>query len=377
MKRTLSTPSLKNEVDKVEINSKPTLRRSHSSTSLKQGRDSVEHDLFFNNKRKSHYESELAQLFLGHVEPFMSVINRVSALILPDIVKILSDIQSSKQSSISYKMHEHLIKDFDLKLVFHLADDNYLKFYQDMIGSLQSKNSENFYKHMYVQFAYITFFTQGTSAKPELDQAVSEHWCTHLDLKKLMSDMNDFRNPSELFKNYMRFKRNFIPGKETKDIGILPPSETKLTLKNQIESHQAGKLLFFMASLPGSFTATGMHDYDLPQVCGPSTTTAKRLALTNQAYLSEEDMQLMHFAISLYNVAIGAHTLDECFMIASKKKFNHYIRGDYTSIVPSIIKERPEFRSFYEAILRLNEEYSDILVSKNAQSTSIESKHSP
>lgn len=348
-----------------EISLKPKVRRRSRSFSLfnKELIENTLHDSFFNNKRKAKYETELAEIFLNHLTPFMPILKKVSSIILHDLQKSLK-IDKQDSHALSEKMRVFLLNDFDLKILFNStkADD-------EMLSALQSDDPHTFYKQMCLQFTYITFFTRGNLQKPELSQAVANNWCEKVDLLKLMSDMTEYRNEESLFKNYHRLSRNYIKNKETTSIGILPPEEylnvsyeKKSRLLNKLPKHQAGMFQFFITTVCDS-TSEAMHRYDLPQLCGPSGTTAKRLALANQANLTNEEMQLMHFAIALFNVAIGAHTLDECFMIANQTEFCKYIRGNYMSIIPDVIKSSTKFFYLWNDIQLLNDKNKDILIS--------------
>lgn len=337
--------------------------KRHSFPFFHESKAVIEHDSFFNNKRKSLYESELAALCLKYTALFMPVITKVSTVILTDICRVSIEKDCDE---ISRKMHDFLLNDYDIRTIFDSS--NISDFYTDIISSLKAQDSASFYKHMCLQFAYIIFFTTGNREKPELYQAINEDWCSHLNLSRFISDMNRYRNDELLFQNYQRLKRNYTKEKETKNIGILPeesyhdlPKEKQKILSNILPNHQAGKLLFFMTSSCNS-TASGMHFFDLPQLCGPSGTTAKRLALANQAGLEDDEMALFHFFVAMFNLAIGAHTIDESFIIAQDENFNHYIRGDYRTIIPEIVKKDSSFLDFYKKIENINQEYSDILI---------------
>lgn len=92
---------------------------------------------------------------------------------------------------------------------------------------------------------------------------------------------------------------------------------------------------------------------------------AMRLTVANQAHLTDEEKQLFYFIAGLNNIAIAAHSFDESFIIART-----YLRSDYTSVIPEVIKQNPEFANFWKAIQDLNKEYRDVLRS-NPKDTSI------
>ena len=324
------------------------------------------HDEFFNNKRKAEYETYLSQLFMTHLAPFMRVIKKVSDIIVEDIKKMLIELKSNK-NSISKKMITYFSNDPDLQVLFGEDITNKILFCEKLIQTLKSNRDENFYKHMCIQRSYITFFTEKGKAKPEMDQAIKEKWTVYVKLDKLLHDVRKFRQDDIFFKNNLRLERHHIPYKVTKDIGIMPPDNynnllinDRLKLRERLPVHTAGILLFMMTT-NGGFTSSGMLDYDMPQAAGPSGNTAMRLALANQARLDKSEKELFAFAVALYHVAIGAHTVDECFMIANVANFANYIRGSYISIIPKSIKNDIEFCQLLLDIQALNNNYHDIL----------------
>lgn len=335
----------------------------------------IKHDSYFNNKRKTRYESRLAHLCLQNASLFIQSTFKVSNLIVLDIKKIITD----KSTLTSAAMRSYFFNDYDLTVLFGQYKHNPQKFYEEIIDTLQSGDSNHFYKQMCIHRAYITFFMEKGEAKPSLNIAKDEGWLSHyVDFDRMLYDMSRWRKG--LFEGNKRNSRGFtnkegtirpsIFGLTTKNIGVITTEEYPLlssgeqyALMDQLPIHKSGMQEFYMTTR-GSFTSSGMHDFDMPQVCGPSGMTAMRLALANQASLSQSEKELHAFAVCMYHVAIGAHTVDESFCIANKGEFNHYQRGNYESILPVAIREHGEFTHLFAAIMQLTTEYSDLFPDK-------------
>lgn len=352
---------------KKEVAIKRSLQRSKSDSNLSILSNDLKHNEFFNHKRKVAYETHLAQLFLTHLAPFMGTIKKVSNLIIQDIKRMAIETGKNKDST-STRMHQFFVNDFDLRIVFKTYNTNINQFYEEIISVLNSSQPEYFYKQMCIQRAYITFFTDKGKAKPELYKAVEEKWTSHVDLEKLLTDTKKFRKDEIYFKNFQRIERPHVVNKTSANIGILPPDDYKCLpledrqkLQEKLPIHKPAMLQYIITT-QGHLSASGMHDYDMPQLCGPSGNTAMRLALANQAKLDSNEKKIFIFAISLFHVAIGIHSIDECFMIGCDSDFNCYTRGDYTSIIPEAIKNQIEFHELWTAIQLLNKRYTDILL---------------
>lgn len=331
----------------------------------------IQHDSLFNNKRRVAYESHLAKLLFEHLSPTMMIpVQKVSSLLISDIKKIMQE--RNNENSISQRFHKHIIKDFDCKVLFSAETED--QFYQNIIDALSSNSPADFYKQMNFLRVFVKFFWRsGDIFRPELEEMIASHWSTQLDLERIRQDSKYFRQDDKYFKDR---KRSDAPAKgqgpnTSTNFGIFSPtteqeftSEEKTKFVNQFPIHQPGVLQHTM-SIEGSFSATAMLDYDMPVICGPSGMMAMRLTVANQAHLTDEEKQLFYFIAGLNNIAIAAHSFDESFIIART-----YLRGDYTSVIPEVIKQNPEFANFWKAIQDLNKEYRDVLRS-NPKDTSI------
>lgn len=323
------------------------------------------HNSYFNNKRKIAYETYLSQLFFTHITPsFMRVIKKISDLIIPDIEKIYRE--HDKENIISTKMHNHLSAMHDLQILFKSSSISIELFYTDILKALNSTDPKDFYKQMSIHRAYLKYFWEtGPNAKAEMQEMLDQQWTTLLDLQRLFADARRFRNDAICYKNHKRLDN---PGRAIcQNFGLFAPEEYD-QLSHADQSKFVGKLpphisgmLHHNMTLSGSFSATAMLDYDLPVICGPSGATAMRLALGIQANLTNNEMSLLQFAIAMYHVAISAHSVDECFVIANDSSFNHYIRGEYRSIIPNDIKTVDEYYALWISIKDLNKKYEDIL----------------
>lgn len=104
----------------------------------------------------------------------------------------------------------------------------------------------------------------------------------------------------------------------------------------------------------------------MPQLCGPSGTAARRLALANQAGFSNNEKHVIGFVTYLYNVFVGAHTLDESCVIGINMGYSTYERGNYQSIFPSCIKNEPYFENLWHDIQILNSQYQHVVDTNKA-----------
>lgn len=335
------------------------------------------HDSYFNNRRKTVYESLLAQLLMHYSILFNSIISKVSNLIVHDLIRVIGD----KSTSTSATMRDYFCQDYDLNILFGPSKPDVNKFFEKLISTLQNKDSDNFYQQMCIQRAYITFFMEKGKAKPSLQIAKDENWIPKcVDLDKMLFDISRWRDG--LFIGNRRNSRGFTDRQEkirpsifkltSKNIGVIPGDEYKFLsaleqkkLMDKLPLHKRGMQEYYITT-HGIFADSGMHRFDMPQLCGPSGMTAMRLALANQANLSQNEKELYAFSVGMYHVAIGAHSIDECFCIADKGEFNHYQRGDYESILPKILMVTPKFKHFSDDIKQLNAEYADLFHHKNS-----------
>lgn len=330
---------------------------------LLKDKPAVQHDSYFNNRKKALYESKLAGLFIKHAALFATSTTQISQLILPDIIRITQDELTQTSAAMRY----YFLHDYDLRVLFGQNIKSEPLFFERIISALQHEEVDSFYKHMCIHRAYITFFIEKGKANPTLDIARREEWIPYnVNLEWMLYDVSRLRG--RLFDGLVRKLR---PKKGTqpsifeltsKDIGIIPSQDFSLLsiqeqeqLKAKLPIHKPGMQAYFITG-KGPFTHKGMYHYDMPQLCGPSGMTAMRLALANQAGLSQDEKELYAFAVSMYHVAIGAHTVDECFCIGNRGEFNHYQRGNYDSILPEALKNDERFAPFYAEIEKLNHE---------------------
>lgn len=331
----------------------------------------LKYDSNFNNRRKTLYESRLAQLVMQNETLFDETTRKVSKLIELDIKRIAEDTFSQTSAA----MRTYFTNDYDLTVLFGQYKQNGNTFYDEIIKALQNKASNNFYKQMCIHRAYITYFMEKGAAKPSLQLAKDEGWVSaYLDFDKMLYDVTRWRKG--LFEENTRKTRAYNNGcdksklsifeRTSKNIGLLPGNEYKFLpaperekLVDQLPIHRVGMYEYYITT-KGIFADSGMHQFDMPQVCGPSGMTAMRLALANQAGLSQSEKELYAFAVCMYHVAIGAHTVDEGFCIGNKGEFNHYQRGNYSSILPMALVQDNAFQNLFNTIKALNTEFSDL-----------------
>lgn len=326
----------------------------------------LRHNSFFNDSKKSIFESKLAILIMNHKNLFIHEINKVSKLILPDMMNIAHQMTKSTLSgnneSICYKFHAYIMLSSDLIHLYESVINDRNKFYADVIHDLTSIEPSTANKQLAIQRVYLTFFIGAGIGRPELRQALHEKWSNKIDLQKILSDTLSYRR--NLFANNLRKNRlfNYLE-KTSQHVGILPPEDYQTLsegdqsiLNNQLPLHEKGMLLYQITT-QGHFTHAGMHHYDVPQLCGPSGMSAMRLALANQANLTSQQMQLYDFVTAFYTIAMGAHSLDEVFIIGTGQH-NHYQRGNYGTIIPDIIKTNENFHDLWCEIQILYHEYN-------------------
>ncbi|RUR08595.1 hypothetical protein [Legionella sp. km772] len=339
------------------------IRSAKDDLELIKKNRTVHHNSFFNSRKKSIFESKLAQLVLSYKKLFISEINKVSQLILPDLIRLantISDFEySENKNSLCYKFHKHLLLSSDVRLFYKVDMDNSKVFYTKITNDLNSLAPETYYKQLAIQRVYLIFFINGGVARPELAQALQEGWSC-VDLNQLFGDTLSYRG--QLFINNLRTKRVFSYFKTSQNLGILAPEEyqtldetDKTLLCCTMPEHEKGMFLYQITT-KGNFTNAGMHVYDMPQLCGPSGMTAMRLALAKQAGLSSCEMQLFDFFVGFYTIAMGAHSLDEVFSIG-KGRYNDYQRGNYETIIPNTIKTHDNFQELWSEIKDLYREY--------------------
>lgn len=321
----------------------------------------IEHDALFNDRKKARYESKLSVLIFRHKEKFMSVLDKVSCLILPDIIRVSDEMMDKTEmwSSVSAALHRHFMQFEDFNLFWGSATlKNTAYFYSKLIQVLTSTDPEDFYMKLCIHRAYIIFFTEKGLPKPVLEQAVHDQWSSSVDLQQLVSTTRAFRE--RLFQKNLRLSRPHMPDskKISTRVGIMAYDDT-LEESVEIPPHRKG-MLQYLITTKGDFTASGVHEHDIPQLCGPSGMIAMRLALAEQAGLSADEKSLYHFAVALYTVAIGGHSIDECFMIGAGSEYSAYKRGDYTTIVPERIKKDGFFAALWQDIQGLDRNLQDL-----------------
>jgi hypothetical protein len=306
------------------------------------------HDSYFNDREKIKKESEMAIQFMNHVsyveDPCKKISNKLSVI----FSKLFSELQSGIDDPLRDEFtHFMMNEQIDFHVIYktpNITPENlFLAILQDLNAETLDENI--FYRQMCISRAFIVFLAEKGKLTPEGIRAKENNWLGDLfDLTKFEKDIKTYRG--NLFEKNLRKKREFKPDSNKRDesvksipsifkrlsskTGVYAPEDEAAGMEHQLQLHQPGKSDFFITT-QGAFTKEGMHELDMPQLCGPSGMTAMRMALANQCSLSSEEMQKYHYGVSMYHVAIGAHTFDECFSIGQDQDWNVYQRGDYSS----------------------------------------------
>lgn len=326
--------------------------------------NSLSHDSFFNNRKKSLFEAQLAKLVLAHNALFVPIINKVSKLILADFRQVLATRHRSGTDSLENKFYTELKKNSDLNSLYRTEVNNDEQFSQALLNDLEKSSADTFYKQLAMQRVYLNYFiAAGINPTNEFYQAVQTKWPVDVNLNQLLLDTQLLRR--DLFNGYFRLKRPIFSQEPTSyHLGFLPPEDYhKLSpeeqgyLIDQMAEHVKGGFLYQITT-KGLFTHQGMHHYDMPQLCGPSGMMGLRLALAKQAMLSAQEFQLYDLIIAMYHIGIGAHTLDESFSIGSGQT-NQYQRGNYETIIPECIKTTAAFEHLWSQLQLLFFEYNN------------------
>ena len=309
----------------------PLLAAVTQKYQLLHNKNSLDYDQNFNLKSKALFESKLSALVMKYgLHLFMPVMVKMNALIIPDIKKCFEHNDIASRS-----LRDKLSTNQNLISLTNGPKGNHA---QSLIEILQSKRTQDFELAMDIQYCWITAFTKGGTKKPHYDRSIATGWCTVVNLETFWDDMLYFRDG--FFEDYTRVKKSPWAYSNSKECyGILDePSELGLNTQEKdllftYSTIYKPGLHQFRITTKGSFTQEGIYKYDMPQICGASGTTAKRLALARQADLTPKEKLLAGFIICIYQVAIGSHSIDEVFSMGIKGGFTNYIRGDYKSIV--------------------------------------------
>lgn len=327
-------------------------------------------DAFFNPKELALYESLLSAIMLKHKASLIPVINKVFLLLQPGLekVKLYFQHKSSNdlvaEDTLSEKMYTAFTQRPALpKLYGELVKDP-ASFFEILVKDLASTAENTFFKKLAICREYLSFYMGRGSLKPMGNLTVEKKWEEGFDVNAVIGDVVEYR--SNWFANISRIKRSqfALDNSVSKNIGYLPPEDydslseqDKRLLVDSIPEHPVGGYLFVITT-KGDFTKSGSYNHHMPQLCGPSGTTAMYLGLANQANLTSDEKQLYSFIMSLYTVAFGGHSIDETFIMGSESgpnQFNNYQRGDYSSIIPTIVKESIEWEDLYDDIQKLDQ----------------------
>ncbi|VEG90403.1 hypothetical protein [Legionella spiritensis] len=329
------------------------------------------HDCFFNPKDKALYEALLAAIFFKYRQLYIPLLNQVFAVMIPGLTKVWQYYKQTGSKNQEHRflceeMYNTFIQKHALPSLYHNVTQEPATFFHRMIMDLQSEDPDTFFKKLAICRAYLTFFMGKGQLSPHGEGAIKNDWEPHIDLKRMLGDTVTLRDDWFL-RNVRKNRPLYIVGDFlSRNIGYLPPyayntlSKThRELLINKVPEHEVGGYIFSITTL-GDFTSSGSYTYSMPQLCGPSGMTAMYLALAAQTELSQEARSLYSFIMSLYTVGFGGHSIDETFIMGSKKgtlRFNEYQRGDYLSIIPAILKHDNNFADLYQEILNLNQEF--------------------
>jgi hypothetical protein len=329
------------------------------------------HDINFNHRHKALYESKLSAITMKYGLPyFMPVIKKVNRLIYDDIKKCMTH-----SDTLSNLLKKKIIDSLKGKM-FELDSNP-----QIVLNFCRSSLTEHFELQMDLQYEWMTFFTAKEKPTAFFEQAIHEKWTKQVNLERFLADIIKYRD--DLYEGRVRAMKQ--PGKGNTNLfkfylGICDQkTELDLNLKDRTlltRNHPiTNPGIYKERIVGGSFFKKACFTYDLPSVCGPSGTMAKRLALANQAELTSEEKELYAFVVGMHQISIASHSIDEIFSVATHDGFSAYKRGHYQSIFPDSIKQ---FSNFYNRIQALNEEYSDFPEPKDVKTTdSLQSRTSP
>ena len=325
-------------------------------------------DAFFNPKELVLYESLLSAIMLKHKASLIPILNKVFLLLQPGLekVKLYFEHKSSKdfvaEDTLSEKMYTTFTQKPALPQLYGSLVDDPASFFETLKNDLASTEESTFFKKLAICREYLLFYMGKGSLKPMGDLTIEKQWEEGFDVNAVIKDVVEYR--SNWFANISRIQRSqfALDNTVSKNIGYLPPEDydslseqDKGLLVDSIPEHPVGGYLFVITT-KGDFTKSGSYKHQMPQLCGPSGTVAMYLGLANQAKLTRDEKQLYSFIMSLYTVAYGGHSIDETFIMGSElgsNQFNNYLRGDYSSIIPTIVKESIEFEDLYADILKL------------------------
>lgn len=313
----------------------------------------LRHDSYFNEREKVQKETKMAIDFMADTTCVEKPCKKVSQMLVDIFISVKEAIEKDPEgNSLNHRFVDFMMNaQVDLHVIYGAPNIDKVALLNAMIEDLKapSMNEDVFYRHMCISRAFIAFIAGKGKLTKEGIEAKNEGW-----LNEQMFFVEDFERDmvayrGDLFVKNKRLDRKTMADtvegeissrvnkpsifkKYTTKMGVLAPEdEAKQTEKSPLYLHRPGKS-DFMITTQGDFVAEGMHELGMPQLCGPSGMTAMRMALANQGGLDDAEMQGYHYASSMYHVAIGAHTVDECFAIGQGQAWNTYERGNYDSI---------------------------------------------
>lgn len=324
----------------------------------------VDHDSYFNNKAKVDFESRLASVVFRHTAVFMPHVAATSHGLLPDVERAWAEAVSGDTHSIGHALQTALLCAWPVTHAYAEATGRAAApsaaFRSWVCAMLRSNDPAEIFTQLAIQRAFACFLYRTAKASPELERMQASHWGT-LDYAGLHAMLDRIQLPLSRATSRRKIDiRHRATGKEgqylTRQLGTYAPGAPAPNL-GAAPLHTRGMDLMRITTEAGTLAATGMHDHDLPQYCGPSGSVLRYVALGRYAgKLDQRALQTLHFFTSLYLVGMGAHSIDECFIIRNDLNLR-YRRGDYNSILPpnyrTLWREQPGLVAELEAILAM------------------------